>query len=236
MKFKIISIIICLLCITVFFVYAKRKNPDDYNFIEEEGWGDWSGTMTGRITDKKGDPIPYAKIKVHSKNIKTTADKNGFFTIEGLQQGGHYSLIVKGKGFDGAVARWIPIPKSQSANIGDFFLEPERIWTNFWVVTSNILENGECVIISNYYDIADNVTNIYDVKDYNFFNPPNLHIYEYEPETNMIETVETIETIETIDTIDTNDMIETIDTIDTIETIDKTDGKDKTNKTDKVEN
>jgi len=208
MKTKLISIFFSILCITVLFVYAEKKNPSDYNFIEEEGWGGWNGTMTGRITDKSGDPIPYARIKVHSKNIKTKADKNGYFTIKGLQQGGHYSLIVKGKGFDGAVARWIPIPISQSANIGDFFLEPERVWTNFWVVTSNILENGECVVISNFFDIADNVTNIYDIKNYNFFDPPDLHIYEYEPETNIIDTIEKIDT---------------------------TDGTDKTNRTDKVE-
>ena len=207
MKTKLISIIFSVLCITVLFVYAEKKNPDDYNFIEEEGWGDWSGTMTGRITDKEGDPIPYAKIKVHSKNIKTTADKNGFFSIKGLQQGGHYSLIVKGKGFDGAVARWIPIPISQSANIGDFFLGPERVWTNFWVVTSNILENGECLIISNYFDIADNVTNIYDVKDYRFFNPPDLHIYEYGPDTNTIDTIEKIDTNDTIDKIENHQIV-----------------------------
>jgi len=187
MRTKLISTILSILCITVFFVYAEKKNPEDYSFIEWEGWGDWNGTMTGRITDKKGNPIPYAKIKVHSKNIKTTADKNGYFTVKGLQQGGHYSLIVKGKGFDGAVARWIPIPISQSADIGDFSLEPEHIWTNFWVVTSNVLENGEWVIVSNFFDIADNITNIYNIKDYNFFNPPDLHIYDYAPETNTIE-------------------------------------------------
>ena len=193
MKTKLLLIIFSVLCIAAFFVYAEKKNPEDYSFIEWEGWGGWSGTMNGRITDQKGNPIPYAKIKVHSKNIKTTADKNGYFSIKGLQQGGHYSLIVKGKGFDGAVARWIPIPISQSANIGDFSLEPEHIWTNFWVVTSNSLENGTWVVVSNFFDIADNITNIYNVKDYKFFNPPDLHIYDYEPETNTIEKIEKIE-------------------------------------------
>ncbi|RLD11873.1 MAG: hypothetical protein DRI44_02500 [Chlamydiae bacterium] len=199
MKIKLITIIFSVFFITVFFVYAKKKNPKDYNFIEWEGWGDWNGVMTGRITNQKGEPIPYAKIKVHSKNIKTTADKNGYFTIKGLQQGGHYSLIVKGKGFDGAVARWIPIPISQSADIGDFSLEPEHIWTNFWVITSNILSNGESVVVSNFYDIANNITNIYNVKDYKFFNPPNLHTYEYEDyglQTNTIEKIDTIKKIE----------------------------------------
>ncbi len=190
MRTKLTLIIFSIFCITVFFVYAKEKNPEDYSFIEWEGWGDWNGTMTGRITDQDGNPIPYAKIKVHSKNIRTTADKNGYFSIKGLQQGGHYSLIVKGKGFDGAVARWIPIPISQSADIGKFSLEPEHIWTNFWVVTSNALENGTWVVVSNFFDIADDITNIYNIKEYNFFNPPDLHIYDYEPETNVIDTMD----------------------------------------------
>ena len=180
-----------LICVAVSMLsFAKVKNPDNYDFIEWQGWGDWNGVMTGRITDEDGNPIPYAKIKVHSKNITTTADKNGFFTIKGLQQGGHYSLIVKGKGFDGAIARWIPIPIDHSADIGDFKLEPEKIWTNFWVVTSNKLENGTWVTISNYYDIADSVTNIYTPKEFDFYNPPDLHVYDYSIETNESIDVE----------------------------------------------
>jgi len=197
MRTKLTLIIFSILCITISSVYAKEKNPEDYSFIEWEGWGDWNGTMTGRITDKDGDPIPYAKIKVHSKNIKTTTDKNGYFSIKGLQQGGHYSLIVKGKGFDGAVARWIPVPISQSADIGNFSLEPEHVWTNFWVVTSNALENGTWVVVSNFFDIADDITNIYNIKDYNFFKPVDLHIYDYTPETNTIEKVEKVENTNT---------------------------------------
>jgi len=197
MRTKLTLIIFFVFCIAVFFVYAKKKNPKNYSFIEWEGWGDWNGTMTGRITDRKGDPIPYAKIKVHSKNIKTTADKNGYFSIKGLQQGGHYSLIVKGKGFDGAVAKWIPVPISQSADIGDFSLDPEHIWTNFWIVTSNALEDGTWVVVSNFFDIADNITNIYNIKDYNFFNPVDLHIYDYEPETNTIDTIEKVKNTNT---------------------------------------
>ena len=192
MKHKFLLKISCLICVaTSLLVFAKVKNPKNYDFIEWQGWGDWNGVMTGRITDEDGNPIPYAKIKVHSKNIKTTADKNGFFTIKGLQQGGHYSLIVKGKGFDGAVARWIPIPIDHSADIGSFMLEPEKIWTNFWVVTSNKLESGAWVTISNFYDIADSVTNIYTPKEFDFFNPPDLHIYDYpeEPKTNTTEEI-----------------------------------------------
>jgi len=180
-----------LICVAIsMFAFAKAKNPKNYDFIEWQGWGDWNGVMTGRITDENGNPIPYAKIKVHSKNIQTTADKNGFFTIKGLQQGGHYSLIVKGKGFDGAIARWIPIPVDHSADIGDFQLEPEKIWTNFWVVTSNKLENNCWAIVSNYFDITDGITNIYTPKEFDFYNPPDLHIYDYPVETN--ETIKVV--------------------------------------------
>lgn len=38
-------------------------------------------TITGRVTDEKGDAIPFASIKIKGSKIGTTADENGFFRI-----------------------------------------------------------------------------------------------------------------------------------------------------------
>ena len=138
---------------------AKHENPANFDFIEEDGWGDWSGVMTGRIIDQEGNPLPFAHIKVYFKDIETTADENGFFTIRGLQQGGHYSLIVDHTGCEPAVARWIPIPRYRSADIGDFHLDPELVNTNFLQVTSNLV-GDVWVSVTNVVDIVDGVTNI----------------------------------------------------------------------------
>ena len=186
---KITLVLFSCLCFIAMLVYSERseiQNPKDYNFIEWEGWGGWNGVMTGRITDKHGKHIPYAKIRVHSKKIRTTADANGFFTIKGLQKGGHYSLIINAKGYDGAVARWIPIPKFQSADIGDYKLDYEHIWTNFWVLSSNLLENGVWQMSSNLFTIADNITNIYSVADWKLYENAYYPLDEKLGNTNNI--------------------------------------------------
>ncbi len=179
--------ILTCLCIGILCAFAasasaakkRHENPKDFNFIEEEGWGDWNGVMTGRIIDKYGDPIPHITIRVHSKDIKTKTDANGFFTIKGLQKGGHYSLIIDAKGYDYTVARWIPIPKYQSADIGDYYIEPEPIWTNFWQITSNLVENGTWMILSNFVDIADNITNIHTVAEWESFTREREQRYHH---------------------------------------------------------
>ena len=160
----------------------KHVNPADYDYIGEEGmyWGDWDGSIMGRVIDKYKVPIPFAKVKVHSKDLETHADKDGYFQIDGLQVGGHYSLIISARGMDPGVARWIPIPIMKEARIGDFSIETEKLWTNFWVVVTNqavitetdALSNSyEKVVlncVSNYYDVVDGVTNVYNYTDWYF--------------------------------------------------------------------
>lgn len=132
-----------------------RENPKDFEFIEDEGWGSWNGVLTGRIIDKWGRPIAGARVQVHSKNMETRTDRNGFFTFRGLQQGGRYSLIVEAPGYDTALLRWIPIPRTHSADIGDWYLEE---LTNFWRVTSNEVAGGVWVVSSNLVEIAGSYT------------------------------------------------------------------------------
>jgi Domain of unknown function (DUF4139) len=40
------------------------------------------GTITGRITDDKGEPVPGASIRAKGTNTGTSADANGFFTLK----------------------------------------------------------------------------------------------------------------------------------------------------------
>lgn len=160
----------------------KHVNPASYDDIADEGmyWGDWDGSIMGRVIDKYKVPIPFAKVKVHSKDLETHADKDGYFQIGGLQVGGHYSLIISARGMDPGVARWIPIPVMKVAKIGDFSIEAEKLWTNFWVVTtntfvttetdalSNSFEKVTTVAISNYYDVVEGETNVYDYTQWYF--------------------------------------------------------------------
>ena len=160
----------------------QHVNPANYDSIADDGlyWGGWDGSIMGRVIDKDRKPIPFAKVKVHSKNLETTADKDGNFQIGGLQVGGHYSLIISSHGMEPGVARWIPIPVVKVAKIGDFSIEREKVWTNFWVITTNTvivtetdtLSNSyEKVVtncISNYYDVVEGETNVYNYTEWYF--------------------------------------------------------------------
>ena len=181
-----ILLLIAFFALSSFGVEEGKKplhvNPASYDDIAdgELYWGEWDGSITGRVIDKHMKPIPFAKVKVHSKDLETTADKDGNFIIDGLQVGGHYSLIISSRGMEPGVARWIPIPVLKVAKIGDFSIEKEKPWTNFWVVTSNTVVKTEldalsnsyekvvlnCV--SNYYDVVEGETNVYDYTQWYF--------------------------------------------------------------------
>ena len=44
--------------------------------------GTYTGSTTGRITNEKGEPVPFATVRVKGTNTGTAADANGFFTIK----------------------------------------------------------------------------------------------------------------------------------------------------------
>ncbi len=147
----VLAALVLLACVAM----AQRRNPRTFDYIEDQGWGSWNGVLTGRITDRGGRPIAGARVRVHSKDMETRTDRNGFFTFRGLQQGGRYSVIVDARGYDDALLRWIPIPRTHSADIGDYYLEE---LTNFWQVTSNVLANGAWAVMSNLVEIAGSHT------------------------------------------------------------------------------
>lgn len=161
MRYCISLLVLAVLCAGAILAQRERHtNPADFDFIDEGDWGDWDGVVTGRIIDPDGRPIRFARVRVHSKNIRTRTDANGFFTVRGLQRGGHYSLVVGKRGFDGAVLRWIPIPSQQTADIGDYHLAYALPSTNFWQVTSNNVA-GVWLVHSNFFDIIEGATNVY---------------------------------------------------------------------------
>lgn len=59
------------------------------------GWSQ-TKTITGRITDTNGDPVPFATIKVKGSNIGVAADQNGNFNI---QAGSGNVLSISAVGF-----------------------------------------------------------------------------------------------------------------------------------------
>lgn len=54
-------------------------------------------TLTGRVTDGKGDPVPYATIKIKGANTGVAADQNGNFNI---QVDPKATLTVSAAGFE----------------------------------------------------------------------------------------------------------------------------------------
>ena len=54
-------------------------------------------TVTGRVTDANGDPIPYATVKIKGGTTGTAADQNGKFTIEAASND---ILTISAAGFD----------------------------------------------------------------------------------------------------------------------------------------
>ena len=170
MKNYTFKLVVCCSIIFVSFqllaANKKHENPKNFDFIEYQGWGGTNGVISGQIVDEVGAAIPNAAIEIYGKNIKSKADQNGYFTVRGLQIGGHYSLIINAKGRETSIARWIPIPKYEAANIGSFHIVPEEIWTNFWVLTSNMLASGEWTFSSNMVEIAASETNIFLFDDW----------------------------------------------------------------------
>lgn len=55
-------------------------------------------TVSGKITDEKGDPVPFATVKVKGTKKGTSADAGGLFTIE-VSKTGEVTLLVSSQGF-----------------------------------------------------------------------------------------------------------------------------------------
>ncbi len=58
-----------------------------------------SSPVSGQIRDDKGDPVPFATIKVRGSNAAVSADANGSFTINAPKGS---TLLITAAGFDGS--------------------------------------------------------------------------------------------------------------------------------------
>ncbi len=55
--------------------------------------------VSGQVKDEKGEPVPYATVRVKGQNAAVPADQNGNFTIPAARGA---TLVVSGAGFDNA--------------------------------------------------------------------------------------------------------------------------------------
>ncbi len=70
------------------------------------------GTVKGRITDDKGNPVPGASVMVKGTRTGTTTDQNGFYTIN--VPAGNTSIIISSVGME---TKEIPASVSGYANV-----------------------------------------------------------------------------------------------------------------------
>ncbi|MCW3117408.1 MAG: rane protein [Chitinophagaceae bacterium] len=69
-------------------------------------------TVTGKVTDEKGDPVPFATISVKGLNTATAADKNGNFSIDVI--GAKPILVISSQGF---ASQEIPVGAVQTVSV-----------------------------------------------------------------------------------------------------------------------
>ena len=55
-------------------------------------------TITGQIKDEKGDPVPFATVKIKGTKKGTAADAGGLFTLE-VAKAGNSGLVISSQGF-----------------------------------------------------------------------------------------------------------------------------------------
>src|SRR5579859_2559170 len=68
-------------------------------------------TITGKITDQQGQPVPYATVRVKGSKQGASADADGSFTI---RANATQTLIVSGTGF---ASKEVPVGSSSKLTI-----------------------------------------------------------------------------------------------------------------------
>lgn len=100
----------------------------------------WSqATLTGKITDEKGTPLFGARVKIQGTFLMTSADFNGAYRLEGLQQNRSYVVEVSQIGFQ-KILDTIQISDANTV-INYRMLEPEFMTNSVVVAASKITDN-----------------------------------------------------------------------------------------------
>ncbi|WP_315821126.1 carboxypeptidase-like regulatory domain-containing protein [Paraflavitalea speifideaquila] len=81
-----------------------------------------SRTVTGQVKDSKGDPIPFASIKIKGTTTGSAADANGNFSIN-AQQGA--VLVISASGYTNTEAK---VGASGAVNVSCGMPKPCRKW------------------------------------------------------------------------------------------------------------
>jgi len=102
-----------------------------------------AGKITGVISDDKGNPLPYASISIKEKNTGTTANQQGYYSLE--LNAGDYTLIVQYVGFAKLEQK---IHMDNTDKRVDFTLHPSQLQLKDVVVSSN-REDPAYAIIRN---------------------------------------------------------------------------------------
>src|SRR5437667_5391310 len=58
-----------------------------------------SRTVTGQVKNEKGDPVPFATVKIKGTKKGTVADDRGLFIIE-VPKTGNAGLVISSQGFE----------------------------------------------------------------------------------------------------------------------------------------
>ena len=83
-------------------------------------------SISGKITDKNNNPIPYANVYLKKTNIGTSTDEKGFYQLKNIKKES-YTLIISSIGF-----------KTKALKIA--FSSDERLTKNFSLLEDNSLD------------------------------------------------------------------------------------------------
>jgi len=91
-----------------------------------------AGKITGVISDDKGNPLPYASITIKEKNTGTTANQQGYYSLE--LNAGEYTLVIQYVGF-AKLEQKIHVDNTDKRV--DFTLHPSQLQLKDVVISSN---------------------------------------------------------------------------------------------------
>lgn len=76
---------ILALCFIIIGTYTQPLHAGD----------EFSGTLSGRVIDKRGQPVRFASAYLLPHNIRVDVDADGFYAIENIEPGTYYLTVVQ---------------------------------------------------------------------------------------------------------------------------------------------
>lgn len=106
-------------------------------------WGFASAqtTLTGRVTDDNGQPVPYASVIIKGTEVGTTTDLNGSYSFPVDLRAGRYVLMVSSVGLK-TIEKPIEIGAGSATINNDFSLEEDILGLTDVVVTGTAVSTS----------------------------------------------------------------------------------------------